>query len=354
MTTLADYAGDRYSQFGEDGMIEEVLARLGNGGAVCVEFGAADGLSCSNTARLWHDEWRAVLIEPDGERFNALVANTTSYPEVTAVSAKVTPTGEMSVDAILSDHNVGAVDVMSIDVDGDDYQIWEQMATRARLVVIEYNRSIPPHVDLRQALLGDNLGASALALVRLGAAKGYGLIGATKTNLFFVDAADAERFTDLGCRLEAIFPAEDLCYAASDYDGRLLMLGGRPPWGVAPDPYLGEVVGDGYNLPLADKDKRWRPPPADVGDLFCSLERLWGRGVLTGPSTDGFNPVDTRPEAHTEARLTGLLDGRRFVAVDVSNVPTSEARLLDWVETVAIPRGYRLWDFPGLLALVPL
>ena len=43
-----------YSQFGEDGILEEILKRLGeqNIDKWCVEFGARDGISDSNTYNL--------------------------------------------------------------------------------------------------------------------------------------------------------------------------------------------------------------------------------------------------------------------------------------------------------------
>jgi hypothetical protein len=64
---LSDFGFNEYSQFGEDGMIDEALKRIGVRSSRCVEFGAGDGLSCSNTANLWHNGWKAVLVEASSE-----------------------------------------------------------------------------------------------------------------------------------------------------------------------------------------------------------------------------------------------------------------------------------------------
>src|SRR5687768_9641730 len=77
---LTDFSSNTYSQFGEDGILAEILKRLQIERGVCVEFGAWDGIHHANTARLWKDlGWRAVLIEADGERVKTLQENTKGH-----------------------------------------------------------------------------------------------------------------------------------------------------------------------------------------------------------------------------------------------------------------------------------
>ena len=62
-----------YSQFGEDGIINEILNRIGenNIDKWCVEFGARDGISDSNTYNLIkNNNYKAVLIEGDKKQIN--------------------------------------------------------------------------------------------------------------------------------------------------------------------------------------------------------------------------------------------------------------------------------------------
>ena len=66
---------------------------------------------------------------------------------------------------------------MSIDVDGIDFHIWKGMADyRPRVMVIEYNNTAPPHIELVGRKDGNNFGASARALYRLGREKEYALV----------------------------------------------------------------------------------------------------------------------------------------------------------------------------------
>ncbi|MGD0091560.1 MAG: hypothetical protein ABSE73_16710, partial [Planctomycetota bacterium] len=87
-------------------------------------------------------------------------------------------------------------DLLSIDIDGNDYWVWKKLAAyRPRVVVIEYNASVPPDeakvMPYDPAFVWrktDYYGASLLALERLGRAKGYALVACDESgaNAFFV------------------------------------------------------------------------------------------------------------------------------------------------------------------------
>ena len=89
MKKLSDNARNEYSQFGEDGIIEEILLTCGVGEKTCVEFGAWDGVRYSNTANLWKNGWKAVLVEGDASRFKELVV---VAPDCLCIHAMVTIT----------------------------------------------------------------------------------------------------------------------------------------------------------------------------------------------------------------------------------------------------------------------
>jgi hypothetical protein len=87
-------------------------------------------------------------------------------------------------------------DLLSIDIDGNDFWVWRAVtAHHPRVVVIEYNASVPPtesrviayDPDFRWSGT-DYFGASLLALQQLGGEKGYRLVGCDRsgTNAFFV------------------------------------------------------------------------------------------------------------------------------------------------------------------------
>ena len=79
MKNLSDYSDNTYSQYGEDGIIEEILNRIENKYSLdnwCVEFGAWDGIYLSNTCRLIRERnFNAVLIEGDKNKVKELEVN---------------------------------------------------------------------------------------------------------------------------------------------------------------------------------------------------------------------------------------------------------------------------------------
>jgi hypothetical protein len=90
----------------------------------------------------------------------------------------------------------GEIDLLSIDIDFNDYWVWKAVeAARPRVVVIEYNAALRPPMSLvvpyspdRMMSGGNYFGASLEALVRLGRAKGYRIVGCSfaGVNAFFV------------------------------------------------------------------------------------------------------------------------------------------------------------------------
>jgi len=86
-------------------------------------------------------------------------------------------------------------DLLSIDIDGNDFWVWQKIGYRPRVVVIEYNAHFAP--DLRRSIPydpafqwrgTDYFGASLLAMKELGQSKGYTLVHCERTgaNAFFV------------------------------------------------------------------------------------------------------------------------------------------------------------------------
>src|SRR4051812_46672022 len=122
MDPLAKYRKNVTSQWGEDGIIEEILERLKMNAdgekRTCVEFGAWDGKHMSNTWRLWHDKgWDAMLIEGDRKRWQNLKEDVKPFSKVIAHNAFVRNSGPNSLDSILENSNIRQVDLLSIDID---------------------------------------------------------------------------------------------------------------------------------------------------------------------------------------------------------------------------------------------
>ena len=227
---LHRFARNVASQNGEDGIIEKVLEIIGPSNGWCVEFGAWDGRHLSNTYHLIANKgFAAILIEGDSERFPVLTERFKDNPRVTPINAFVGFTAGDGLDAILSKTAIPTdFDVLSIDIDGNDYHVWKAVSRyRPKLVVIEYNPTIPSAVEFVQADdMSVNQGSSIRALTSLARHKGYELVAATDWNCFFVRAEYFPQFDIEDNSVEAIRPNEALVsYIFNGFDGTVLMSG---------------------------------------------------------------------------------------------------------------------------------
>ena len=220
--SLKQFEANVQSQFGEDGVIEEVFKRIGTKNNICIEFGAWDGVHLSNTWKLWHNEnWNALLIEGITERFNALTETTKEFKNVQSLNAFVTLSGYNSLNAIFDRLQFPSdIDLLCIDIDGDDFYIFESLENyRPRLVIVEYNPSIPPHLEIVQEP-GQYFGCSALALFKLAKVKDYKLVHMTDTNMFFVRTEDHYKMNLDESELYTIFPVKYLTNVMTNYGGK--------------------------------------------------------------------------------------------------------------------------------------
>jgi hypothetical protein len=185
-----------YSQNDEDGILGEILYRLGPGSRTFFEFGAGDGLE-SNTLCLLADGWKGLWVEPNAAMHGAICRSlgpALQDGRLTLSSDAITPE---SIDRVAETGGVhGDLDVLSIDIDGNDLWVWRafQLA-RPRVVIIEYNATWTPPLDLAVpyapgwAWDGSNyFGAAREALTRVGAELGYSLVACclAGVNAFFV------------------------------------------------------------------------------------------------------------------------------------------------------------------------
>jgi hypothetical protein len=230
---LADFASSTHSQHGEDGIIAEILRRLGLTHRLnkwCVEFGAWDGVYLSNTARLIQQEgYSAVLIEGDPERAEALATSHADLP-VQAICAYVGFDGDQCLDAILRSTPIPRdFDLLSVDIDGCDYHVWEALREyRPKVVAIEHNRSIPNAVEFIQARdAAVHHGSSAAALVALGREKGYTLVAVEACNVLLVadEYAQAVLGDERPTLQELRDDSEYVRYIFPGYDGTLFTSG---------------------------------------------------------------------------------------------------------------------------------
>ena len=185
-----------YSQNDEDGIIEEIFNRIGTTNKLFIEFGVENGLQ-SNCHYLLHKGWRGLWIEGNENYFNEIFRR--FFPvirigQLGCINAFIT---KDNINELIRSAEVsGEIDLLSIDIDGNDYYVWEAInVVRPRVVVIEYNAKFPPNHEWKMAYNekhvwdgSDCQGASLKALELLGRKLGYRLVGTNLNgvNAFFV------------------------------------------------------------------------------------------------------------------------------------------------------------------------
>ncbi len=183
-----------HSQYGEDGLIEAIFEICKPQNKWCVEVGAADGVTISNTRKLILDGWKAVLIEEveetlkDGNLFSGykkIVENYKDNSDVYPVHKKVEVD---NLDIILAEYPVPKdLDFMSIDIDSYDADVWQNLKNyEPNLLTIECNEVI---IDLNHVYysVGDPKNAASVGyLNKIAEKKGYDFICATRCNAFYI------------------------------------------------------------------------------------------------------------------------------------------------------------------------
>ncbi|GAB4451521.1 MAG: hypothetical protein OHK0029_00840 [Armatimonadaceae bacterium] len=187
-----------YSQFGEDGIIQFLLRQIAVSRKEFVEIGVEDYLEANTRFLLLYNRWKGVLIECDENAVAKLVQDAPYRSrEIQVVREFVT---RENINSILCDAGVsGSVGLLSIDIDGNDYWVWEASEIVADIVIIEYNFrfgpdpavAVPYDPDFNKNSAhpsGIYYGASLKALTLLAEKKGYALIGCSDggVNAFFV------------------------------------------------------------------------------------------------------------------------------------------------------------------------
>ncbi|MEK7201884.1 MAG: hypothetical protein AAB737_04590 [Patescibacteria group bacterium] len=189
---LLEHRNNITSSHGEDGIITKIFETIGEESHWCVELGALNGLHDSNVWSLIKMKgWSGVLIEADPTYYENLVAEYQKFPDAHCVKEFVSFEGPHSLDSIFTHTPLPKqFDLLSLDIDGNEYHLWESLTTYTpRVLVVEFNPSIPNDIDFVQPRdMHVYQGSSLKSLVALGKKKGYELVCANEANAFFVRA----------------------------------------------------------------------------------------------------------------------------------------------------------------------
>jgi hypothetical protein len=195
-----------FSQWGEDGIIEWLVNHVEVPNTRFVEFGVETFAEANCRFLLQHRNWKGLVMDGSVANMEALRASPLHWMfDLTAKPAFVT---RENINALIEEAGFGGkLGLLSIDIDGNDYWVWEALTVAdPAIVVCEYNPilgdtrpiSIPysSHFErLKSHYSGLYFGASIAALKHLAAKKGYAFLGtnANGINAFFVrnDLADS-------------------------------------------------------------------------------------------------------------------------------------------------------------------
>jgi hypothetical protein len=197
---LKDTGFKVFSQQEEDGLLLFIFAVIGILNKSFIDIGANDGINsnCSNLAINFG--WHGLFIDCNKTAVNRGKHFYKRYPDPWAyqpvfICSKVT--GE-NVNGIIKNAGFqGDIDLLSIDIDGNDYWIWNALeVVQPRVVIIEthvefgYNNIVVPY-DPDYFYPGRHPvyhGASPVAMNNLAKRKGYRLVGANNYghNMIFV------------------------------------------------------------------------------------------------------------------------------------------------------------------------
>lgn len=204
---LADIEFSVFSQWGEDGIIEWLVHMNGDMPETFIEFGVENYRESNTRFLLMNRNWRGLII--DGSEDNIAIArgdNISWRHDLTAMAAFIT-TANIN-ELIQKSGIVGDIGILSIDIDGNDFWVWEAInCIRPHIVVAEYNSafgdlhtvSVPYSPDFyRGNVHYSNLhyGASISALDHLAISRGYSMLGSNRagSNVFFIRNDRLARF----------------------------------------------------------------------------------------------------------------------------------------------------------------
>lgn len=207
-----------YAQFGEDEIADQLLGYSQDGHVV--DIGAGDGVEISNSRLFRERGWKTLLVEAALVHMQALQDLCTGQgSRVSAYFGAATPE---NINTLVPDD----VDLLSIDVDGDDYFLLEALTRRPRVIIVEHNPTIPYTADVAPARLGTRVGASVGALTRVAAAKGYGLAAVTHCNSIFSLETHVREVAAVAP------PYVPNYYVSTDYFAGRPFVVGEAPWSV--------------------------------------------------------------------------------------------------------------------------
>jgi hypothetical protein len=199
ISNIVDAEFKVFSQWDDDGIIQFIIHKIGIKNTTFIEFGVENYRESNTRFLLMNDNWKGLIIDGDQNNMDFVKSDPIFWRyDLTAVCSFIT---KENINSIFIENGFkGDIGILSIDVDGNDYWIWDNIdAVSADLVIVEYNAVFggqhpitvpydPSFVRSRAHYSNLYWGTSLKALCILAKKKGYIFIGCNShgNNAYFV------------------------------------------------------------------------------------------------------------------------------------------------------------------------
>jgi hypothetical protein len=188
-----------FSQWGEDGIIQYLVNKIEIKNKVFVEFGIENYLQSNTRFLLINNNWSGLVIDGNKSDIDYLKQDQIYWAH--NIKAENAFISKKNIESILTDSGIDPdIGMLSIDIDGNDYWIWDSIESfYPRIVICEYNSIFGPFAKVTTCYRDDFTrysehhsgvlyGASISALDDLAKGKGYSLVAGNTAgnNIFFV------------------------------------------------------------------------------------------------------------------------------------------------------------------------
>lgn len=188
-----------FSQWGEDGIIQYLLRHVPVERPIFVEFGVENYTESNTRFLVTNNQWAGLVIDGSAENIDYIRRDPIYW--ATNLKAEHSFITKDNINELLARNGIsGDIGLLSVDIDGNDYWVWQAIDTISpRIVICEYNSHFGSTAEVSTpydaAFVRDTAhfskiyyGASIAALHSLGARKGYSLVASNSAgnNVFFV------------------------------------------------------------------------------------------------------------------------------------------------------------------------
>lgn len=196
---FSDYEFRVFSQFGDDGIIQRLIRGLKIEQETFVEFGVQDYSESNTRFLLLNNNWRGLILDCSDEDMEKVRRSLIHWRhDLTVATAFI---DRDNINSLISQNGfTGELGLLSVDIDGNDYWVWEAInVVNPVIVIAEYNAVFGPRAAVsipydpqfyRTDAHSSNLywGCSLAALTHLAEKKGYAFVGCNShgNNSYFV------------------------------------------------------------------------------------------------------------------------------------------------------------------------